>query len=67
MPDNKQLSRYFAIIAIGCMVVITASYLVFLYSSWEQFQNDRAKRDDKIDELLARFPKKVEPEAKASE
>lgn len=39
------------ILAVGC------AYFVFLWKSWQGFQNDRATRDAKIDELLERIPK----------
>jgi hypothetical protein len=45
------------VIAICCIITIGAAYLLFLYASWNQFQQDRATRDSKIDELLERIPK----------
>ena len=41
------------IMAVGC------AYFIFLWASWQQFQNDRTTRDSKIDELLARIPVRV--------
>jgi predicted RND superfamily exporter protein len=43
--------------AIVMIVAVGVAYFVFLYASWNQFQKDRANRDDKIDEMLARLPK----------
>jgi predicted RND superfamily exporter protein len=45
------LTAILMIVAVGC------AYFVFLYASWNQFQRDRAQRDDKIDEMLSRLPK----------
>lgn len=59
--SNSNLHRRFDLILIGCVVVATVSYLVFLYGSWVQFQTDRLTRDSKIDELLDRFPKGTVP------
>lgn len=44
-------------VAVSVLVLIGASYLVFLYASWHQFQQDKAVRDDKINELLERLPR----------
>lgn len=43
--------------AILMIVAIGVAYFIFLYASWNQFQQDRAARDSKIDELLSRLPK----------
>jgi hypothetical protein len=48
--------RHVALIMMGCMFLITASYLVFLYGSWVQFQQDRSVRDSKLNDLLDRIP-----------
>lgn len=42
----------------GCMVAISIAYLLFLAASWNAYQEDRAKRDVKIDLLLERIPAK---------
>ena len=57
-------SKRFLILASACMVIMCASYLLFLAASWNQFQEDRARRDIKINELLERIPK---PAPKASD
>jgi hypothetical protein len=43
-----------AIIA-GCFVLMAAAYLAYLAASWNQYQEDRASRDSKINELLDRI------------
>lgn len=65
MTDSN-LHRNFVLLTLGCMFLVTAAYLVFLYGSWNQFQNDRAQRDAKIDELLDRFPRKEAPPVPAT-
>lgn len=44
-------------VAIGVMLAIGAAYMFYLMKSWEQFQVDRITRDEKINELLDKFPK----------
>lgn len=54
------------LVALVMIVAVGCAYFVFLYASWNQFQRDRATRDDKVDELLARLPKPsadAQPEA----
>lgn len=50
-PRIVQLTAFVVILMIG------AAYMIFLYASWNQFQNDRMTRDSKIDELLERIPR----------
>ena len=45
------------IVAIGLMV---GSYMLFLWASWQQYQDAGKTRDNKIDELLSRLPKAAE-------
>lgn len=49
-PHVVQLTAFVVILVIG------AAYLVFLYASWHEFQQDRITRDTKIDQLLERIP-----------
>jgi hypothetical protein len=51
-------SRLAGIITLS-VVVMAAAYLLFLAASWNEYQNDRARRDEKIDMLLARIPARV--------
>lgn len=60
LPDIKNLKLdrdKIVLIGLGCMFLITASYLLFLASTWVQFQADRNNRMEKINELLDRLPK----------
>lgn len=50
-PQLVQITAFVVILVIG------AAYLVFLYASWNGFQQDRLTRDSKIDELLERIPR----------
>lgn len=59
LPSPK-VTPLIAIVAIGLMA---GAYFIFLYATWNQFQNDRAMRDTKIDELLDRLPKPKPTEA----
>lgn len=47
------------VVLIGCCAfVMAACYLLFLAASWNAYQEDRAKRDEKINELLDRLKPK---------
>jgi hypothetical protein len=60
--------KEFTLILLVMMGIITCAYLVFLYGSWEQFQQDRLTRDNKINELLDRLPKRKDvPDVPATE
>jgi hypothetical protein len=39
------------------MVLLVGAYLLYLAASWNQYQQDRAARDVKINEILDRMPK----------
>lgn len=41
---------------VGIMLTIAMGYFIFLIATWIQFQNDRANRELKINELLDRIP-----------
>lgn len=49
------------VVACVAIAVIAAAYLVFLYASWHDFQQDRGIRDQKMDALLDRLPLKSPP------
>lgn len=38
------------------MTVAVAAYLLYLAATWNEYQQDRARRDGKINELLDRIP-----------
>lgn len=57
MPAPPKLPKITPIIAVMAISLMAGAYLLFLYATWNQFQNDRASRDRKIDELLDRLPK----------
>jgi hypothetical protein len=40
------------------MTVVCAAYLTWLAAIWNQYQADRLSRNDKINELLDRFPRR---------
>ena len=50
-------SKAFCGVAAACMMLMAAGYLLFLASSWNQYQVDRANHVSRIDELLSRLPK----------
>ena len=45
------------LIAVVAISLMAGAYFVFLYASWQQFQNDRQRREERIDEILDRLPK----------
>lgn len=45
------------LVAIVAMLLMAGAYVVFLISYWNQYQRDRANRDDKLNALLDRIPK----------
>lgn len=52
------------LVACMAMFLMAASYMVFLYASWQGYQKERLYKHDAIDQLLARFPQaKAEPDA----
>ena len=53
VPKNIPLALAMVAIAFMC-----GAYLLFLWASWQQYQRDRNLRDERIDELLSRLPKK---------
>lgn len=54
-PVPKNIPLALALVAIAFMC---GAYLLFLWASWQQYQRDRNLRDERIDELLSRLPKK---------
>ena len=44
------------LIAVVAITLMAGAYFVFLYATWNQFQNDRARREQRIDEILDRLP-----------
>ena len=56
---NIPLPKLPPIVAVCAIFLMAAAYMLFLYASWQSYQNDRTARDAKIDELLARFPKRA--------
>jgi hypothetical protein len=51
------------VIWTGLMTVVAIAYLLYLAATWNQYQADRARRDEKINELLDRIPvQKVTPQ-----
>lgn len=62
MPSISGAKANSLILAV--VFLMAASYLVFLWGTWNQFQTDRVNRDHKLDEFLDRaFPKKAEEKA----
>ena len=59
--------RITPLIAIVAITVMCAAYLVFLYATWNEFQNDRKHRGAVLDDLLDRIPAKVRDEPRSSE
>jgi hypothetical protein len=49
------------------MFLMAASYMVFLYASWQSYQKDRTTRDDKINQLLDRLPQRDPKPASADD
>jgi hypothetical protein len=68
IPKLNKIPPLIAIVAIGLMA---GAYLLFLYSTWNQYQDDRAERDQKIDLLLEKISevisKRDEPLIKLTE
>lgn len=60
VPPTPKLPKLTPIVAMVAIGVLVGAYLIFLYGTWNQYQNDRAARDAKIDELLDKFPKPAE-------
>lgn len=52
------LPKLTPVVAACAIFLMAAAYMLFLYASWQSYQSDRRNRDDKIDELLARIPKR---------
>lgn len=50
------LPKITPIVAACAIFLMAAAYMLFLYVSWQSYQNDRHSRDVKIDELLSRIP-----------
>lgn len=67
MPNIKIEGKAISAIMLGIMCLAALSYMLFLYASWHQFQEDRFTRDEKIDELLDRIPRPVKPKPAESE
>jgi cell division protein FtsL len=65
-PPMPKLNKYTALIAMAAIVMMAASYAIFLAATWHQYQEDRQRRDKKIDELLSRLPKKDVPDAESA-
>lgn len=61
VPPVPSLPKLTPVIAACAIFLMAAAYMLFLYASWQSYQSDRQKRDEKIDELLARIPKKDTP------
>lgn len=61
-PPVPKLPKLTPIVAMAAIGILVASYLIFLYATWNQYQNDRLTRDAKIDALLDRLPKPAEGE-----
>lgn len=47
------------LIAVVAISLMAGAYFIFLYATWQQFQNDRALRESRIDEILDRLPTKT--------
>jgi hypothetical protein len=46
-------------VVLLCMMGMAMfAYLMFLAASWNAYQEDRARRDEKINELLDRLPRR---------
>jgi len=60
------LPKLTPVVAACAIFLMAAAYMVFLYASWQSYQSDRRNRDDKIDELLARIPKRSTTESSES-
>lgn len=54
--DNVKLSRFTLLLLAGCVVLMTAAYILFLTATWNQLQVDRLRRDERLDNLLDRIP-----------
>jgi len=50
------------ILTMCAIALMAGAYMLFLWASWQQYQEDRTKRDLKIDEMLARLPKAAQPD-----
>jgi hypothetical protein len=61
LPAVPKINKMTAIVAMAAIILMAGSYALFLYATWQQYQTDRLSRDKKIDELLARIPKKETP------
>jgi hypothetical protein len=48
------------VILLAMMGIAMCAYLLYLAASWNAYQEDRARRDEKINELLDRLPHKRE-------
>lgn len=48
--------RYAAALITAFIGMMAMCYLIYLAASWNEYQQDRARRDEKINELLDRIP-----------
>lgn len=57
-------AKYVPWLILGLMIIMVFAYLLYLAATWNQYQMDRLSREEKINELLARFPRaKVTPDS----
>jgi hypothetical protein len=55
--------KYVPFVILGCVVIITGAYLIYLASSWQMMSQEHALRESRMNDILDKMPKSSHPVA----